>query len=203
MCFAGPTWRQRDGFELETSRHFDWSRSRKTKGSLADMLQCNIWRRAHSPHRMTHSLHGGDNHAPRCPGVGRRDQFCDRLFGGSHETCSSANSGARFCGELVGARVDARRSDFGFHLFRARSRGLPSLDVFKRMRRMVLARPAPKRVKQGFCCTKSAKSAPSLQRLHLAHFIHSLYPACGIKRILCADYANTWCRLGACTLCAG
>ena len=28
------------------SRRYDGSRSRKTKGSLADTLQCNIWRRA-------------------------------------------------------------------------------------------------------------------------------------------------------------
>ena len=45
---------------LVASRRFDGSRSRKT--SLADTLQCNIWRRAQTPHRMTHSLHGGDNH---------------------------------------------------------------------------------------------------------------------------------------------
>jgi hypothetical protein len=59
---AGPTWCQRYGSALVASRRFDWSRSRKTKGSLADTLQCNIWRRAQSPHRMTHSLHGGGNH---------------------------------------------------------------------------------------------------------------------------------------------
>ena len=41
------------------SRRFDGSRSRKTKGSLADSLQCNIWRRAKTPHRMTHCFHGG------------------------------------------------------------------------------------------------------------------------------------------------
>ncbi len=46
---------------------FDGSRSRKTKGSLADTLQCNIWRRAQSPHWMTHSLHGGVNHG-KCNG---------------------------------------------------------------------------------------------------------------------------------------
>ena len=64
MClgFAGPTWRSREGSVLVASRRFDGSRSRKTKGSLADMLQCNIWRRAQTPHRMTHSLHGGANH---------------------------------------------------------------------------------------------------------------------------------------------
>ncbi len=44
------------------SRRYNGSRSRKSKGSLADTLQCNIWRRAQTPHRMTHCLHGGDNH---------------------------------------------------------------------------------------------------------------------------------------------
>jgi hypothetical protein len=29
---------------------------------MADTLQCNLWRRAQTPHRMTHFLHGGDNH---------------------------------------------------------------------------------------------------------------------------------------------
>ena len=40
---------------------YDGSTSRKTKGSMADTLQCNLWRRAQpeTPHRMTHSLHGG------------------------------------------------------------------------------------------------------------------------------------------------
>ena len=40
---------------------FDRSRSRKTSGSLADTLQCNIWRRAQTPHRMIHALHGSFN----------------------------------------------------------------------------------------------------------------------------------------------
>ena len=62
LVFTGPTWRQRDGSVLVLSRRFDGSRSRKTKGSLADTLQCNIWRRAQTPLRMTHSLHGGANH---------------------------------------------------------------------------------------------------------------------------------------------
>ena len=44
------------------SRRYNGSRSRKTKGSLADTLQCNIWRRAQTAHRLTHSLHGGNNH---------------------------------------------------------------------------------------------------------------------------------------------
>ena len=29
---------------------------------MADTLQCNLWRRAQTPDRMTHSLHGGGNH---------------------------------------------------------------------------------------------------------------------------------------------
>ncbi len=61
LIFAGPTWCQRDGSVLIASRRFDCS-SRKTKGSLADTLQCNIYRRAQTPHLMTHCLHGGDNH---------------------------------------------------------------------------------------------------------------------------------------------
>ena len=44
------------------SRSYNGSRSRKTKGSLADTLQCNIWRRAQNTHRMTHCLHGCNNH---------------------------------------------------------------------------------------------------------------------------------------------
>jgi len=28
---------------------------------MADTLQCNLWRRAQTPHRMTHSLHGGND----------------------------------------------------------------------------------------------------------------------------------------------
>ena len=59
LVFTGPTWRKRDGSVLVASRRFDGSRSRKTKGSLADTLQCNIWRRAQTPHRMTHCFHGG------------------------------------------------------------------------------------------------------------------------------------------------
>ena len=44
------------------SRGYNGSRSKKTKGSLADTLQCNLWRRAQNAHRITHSLHGGDNY---------------------------------------------------------------------------------------------------------------------------------------------
>ncbi len=28
---------------------------------MADTLQCNIWKRAQTPHRMTYCFHGGDN----------------------------------------------------------------------------------------------------------------------------------------------
>ncbi len=35
------------------ARRYNGPRSRKTKGSLADKLQCNIWRRAQTPHWMT------------------------------------------------------------------------------------------------------------------------------------------------------
>ena len=63
MNFSGPTWRI-PGQEsvLLASRRYDGSTSRKTKGSMADTLQCNLWRRAQTPDRMTHSLHGGGNH---------------------------------------------------------------------------------------------------------------------------------------------
>ena len=63
LHFVGPTWHEsRNGAVLLASRRYTGSRSRKTKGSLADTLQCNIWRRAQTPHRMTHSLPGGVNH---------------------------------------------------------------------------------------------------------------------------------------------
>ena len=59
MHFAGPTWHQsRDGSVLLASLRYNGSGSRKTKGGLADTLQCNIWRRAQTAHRMTHSLFG-------------------------------------------------------------------------------------------------------------------------------------------------
>ena len=61
--FPGPTWRKPgQEFVLLASRRYDGSTSRKTKGSMADTLQCNLWRRAQTPDRMTHSLHGGGNH---------------------------------------------------------------------------------------------------------------------------------------------
>ena len=63
MPLAGPSWYQPGGKGvLRAARRYNGTLSRKTKGSLADTLQCNIWRRAQTPHRMTHCLHGGDNH---------------------------------------------------------------------------------------------------------------------------------------------
>ena len=62
MRFPGPTWRKPgQEFVLLASRRYDGSTSRKTKGSMADTLQCNLWRRAQTPGRMTHSLHGGND----------------------------------------------------------------------------------------------------------------------------------------------
>ena len=59
---VGPMWHQAGGRGiLLASWRYNGSRSRKTKGSLADTLQCNIWRRAQIPHQMTHCLHGGWN----------------------------------------------------------------------------------------------------------------------------------------------
>jgi len=63
LVFQGPTWKKsRDGSVLPASWRYDGSRSRKTKGSLADTLQCNIWQRAQTPNKMTHCMHGGNNH---------------------------------------------------------------------------------------------------------------------------------------------
>ena len=59
----GPTWQKsRAGAVLLANRRYDGSRSRKTKGSLADTFQCNIWRRAQTPYRLTHCLHGCAKH---------------------------------------------------------------------------------------------------------------------------------------------
>ena len=30
---------------------------------MADTLQCNLWRRAQTPHKMTHKLHGGNDNS--------------------------------------------------------------------------------------------------------------------------------------------
>ena len=63
MHFSGPTWRRQEHESvLLASRRYDGSTSRKTKGSMAETLQCNLCRRAQTPYRMTHLLHGGDNH---------------------------------------------------------------------------------------------------------------------------------------------
>ncbi len=44
---------------LVASRRFDRSRSWKAKGSLADTLQYNTWRRVQMLHWMTHCFHDG------------------------------------------------------------------------------------------------------------------------------------------------
>jgi hypothetical protein len=52
-----------------------------------------------------------------------------------------------------------------------------SLQIFKVGRNLaygVGTAGAPNRVKQRFCCTKSAKSAPILQSLYLAHFVQTI-----------------------------
>jgi hypothetical protein len=69
----------------------------------------------------------------------------------------AANYGTRFCGKLVGAREDARRSDFGIRHFRARPRGLQCLGAIGPM---VLAR----RARQNG--SNRGLVAPSLQSLH-------------------------------------
>ena len=62
--FQGSTWRKsKAGAVLPANLCYDGSRSLKTKGSLADTFQCNIWRRAQTPHRRNHCMHGGDNHS--------------------------------------------------------------------------------------------------------------------------------------------
>ena len=73
LPLSGPTWHQsRDGSVLLASRRYNASRSRKTKGSLADTLQCNIWRRAQTAHRMTHCLHGGGNNGNGFTALGKK-----------------------------------------------------------------------------------------------------------------------------------
>ncbi len=58
--FAGPTWhKSTHGPILHSSLPYDGSRSRNTNWSLADTLECNIWRRAQTPHMFTYCLHGG------------------------------------------------------------------------------------------------------------------------------------------------
>jgi hypothetical protein len=62
---------------------------------------------------------------------GRRDHFCDiRFLSVQMRLAPAATSGARFCGELVGARKDARHSYFRYRWFPVRSRSLPSLGAF-------------------------------------------------------------------------
>ncbi len=76
-----------------------------------------------------------------------------------------------FCGAITRAHERLRRLPFATWLIPAWSQGLQSLGAIGSM---VLARLAQKRVKQGDCCTETAKSAPSLQSVHLAHLEHTL-----------------------------
>jgi hypothetical protein len=62
---------------------------------------------------------------------GRRDHLCSIRFLSLHmKLAPNANSCARFCSELVGARRDSLHSSIRYHWFRARSRNLPSLGLF-------------------------------------------------------------------------
>jgi hypothetical protein len=59
------------------------------------------------------------------------DHFCDIRFLSVHmKFALAATSGARFCGELVGARKDALHSNFRYRWFRVRPQRLPSLGAF-------------------------------------------------------------------------
>ena len=58
---------------------------------------------------------------------GRRDHLCDiRCLSVHIRLAPAATSGARFCGELVGARKGARHSNFRYRWFRVRSQNLSS-----------------------------------------------------------------------------
>ncbi len=62
---------------------------------------------------------------------GRRDHlYCIQFLSVHMRLAPAATSGARFCGELVGARKDARHSNFRYRWFRERSQSLPSLGAF-------------------------------------------------------------------------
>ena len=149
LGFAGPTWRQRDGSVLVASRRFDGSRSRKTKGSLADTLQCNIWRRAQSPHRMTHSLFGSHN------GSGKSNGFT--ALGKSIGTPESSETDSAYVTEhpilkyfqakLANFLNDFRRADwfdrFGLPVSNGRHNQLSESQVRLLMRR-VEQRAGPK-----------------------------------------------------------
>ena len=64
---------------------------------------------------------------------GRRDRFCDiRFFCRFTSDLLQLRRPARvFCGELVGARKDARHSNFRYRSFPVRSQSLPSLGAFR------------------------------------------------------------------------
>jgi hypothetical protein len=62
---------------------------------------------------------------------GRQDHLYNIRFLSVHmRLAPGANSGARFCGELVGARKEARSPDIRYRWFRARSQSLSSLGAF-------------------------------------------------------------------------
>ncbi len=71
---------------------------------------------------------------------GRQDHFYDIWFSSVHmRLAPAATSSAQFCGELVGARKDARHSNFRYRWFQVRSQSLLSLGAFGGM---VLVRQA-------------------------------------------------------------
>jgi hypothetical protein len=72
---------------------------------------------------------------------GRQDHFFDTQFWSFHaRLADAATSGARFCSEPVGARVNAQRSNFRSSRYWARSRCLQSLVTFGCMVLVQLAR---------------------------------------------------------------
>ena len=169
MVFSGPTWCQRDGSVLVASRRFDGSRSRKTKGSLADTLQCNIWRRAQTPHRMTHSLYGGCNH-------GKQNGFA--ALGKSIGTPESSEKDSAYVTEhpilkyfqakLANFLNDFRRADwfdrFGLPVSNGRHNQLSKSQVRLLMRRV--------EQRAGFRGGGSGRERPEVQvfsRLDIGH----------------------------------
>jgi hypothetical protein len=141
---------------------------------------------------------------------GRRDHFCDIRFLSVHmRLAPAATSGPRFCGELVGARKNARHSNFRYRWFRVRSQSLPSLGAFGGL---VLVRQARQSGTFSFVapslqslhqvckvCTKSAKSASGTLN---AHFVISLWKQMHTLCRLCKHFVKTLsmhtrCRLTA------
>ncbi len=135
---------------LVTSRRFDGSRSRKTKGSLADTLQCNIWiMLAQTPHCMSHCLHGG------CNASGKYNGFA--ALGKSIGTPDSTDKDSAYVTEhpvlkylrpkLANFLNDFRRPDwftrFGLPVSNGRHNQLSGNQVQRLMRR-VEQRTVPK-----------------------------------------------------------